>query len=325
MRVLITGGAGFLGQRLARSILAAGVLAGPDGTPTPVSRLLLLDTVEPAQPLPGTEVLVGDITEPAVAQRALEDGIDSIFHLAAVVSAAAEADFDLGMRVNLDGTVNLLNACRALPRPPRFVFASSVAVFGLAPPMVEDDTIPTPQSSYGTQKAMCELLLEDGSRRGFIDGRTLRLPTIVVRPGRPNKAASSFASSILREPLAGEAADCPVPPEQKMWIMSPDRVIDALRHGHDLPADAFGRRRTLNLPGLTVSAGEMADALARAGGNPALIQWRRDPDIERIVASWPSAMTARRAKDLGFAADGSIDEIVRAHLEDSGGAAKKMP
>jgi nucleoside-diphosphate-sugar epimerase len=314
MRVLITGGAGFLGQRLAQSILSAGVLAGPDGAPTRVSRLLLLDTVAPTQTLSGAEVMVGDITEPAVLQRALGDGVDSIFHLAAVVSAAAEADFDLGMRVNLDGTRNLLDACRSLSRPPRFVFASSIAVFGLAPPMVEDDTLPTPQSSYGTQKAMCELLLEDCSRRGFVDGRALRLPTIVVRPGRPNKAASSFASSILREPLAGEPADCPVAPEQKMWIMSPDRVIQALRHGHDLPADAFTGRRTLNLPGLTVSAGDMAGALARAGGDPKLIQWRRDPDIERMVASWPAAMASRRAAELGFTADASVDEIVRAHL-----------
>ncbi|MHA1567635.1 MAG: D-erythronate dehydrogenase, partial [Alphaproteobacteria bacterium] len=285
------------------------------GTPAPVSHLLLLDTVMPTQPLSGAEVMVGDISDPAVLQRALGDGIDSVFHLAAVVSAAAEADFDLGMRVNLDGTRNLLDACRTLSQPPRFVFASSIAVFGLAPPVVEDDTLPTPQSSYGTQKAMCELLLEDCSRRGFVDGRALRLPTIVVRPGRPNKAASSFASSILREPLAGELANCPVPPEQKLWIMSPDRVIEALRHGHDLPADAFGTRRTLNLPGLTVSVGEMAGALERNGGNPELIQWRRDPDIERMVASWPAAMAARRATELGFTADASIDEIVQAHLK----------
>ena len=315
MRVLITGGAGFLGQQLARSILSASVLTGPDGALEPVSRLLLLDTVTPTQPLAGAEAMAGDITDPAVLKRALEDGFDSIFHLAAVVSAAAEDDFDLGMRVNLDGTRNLLDACRAFSKPPRFVFASSVAVFGPSPSVVEDDTPPTPQSSYGTQKAMCELLIEDCSRRGFVDGRALRLPTIVVRPGRPNRAASSFASSILREPLAGETVDCPVLPEQKLWIMSPDRVIDALLHGHNLPADDFGARRTLNLPGLTVSVGEMADAWERNGGDPELIQWRRDADIERIVASWPAAMAARLATELGFIADGSIDEIVQAHLK----------
>lgn len=317
MKVMITGGAGFLGQRLARAIHEAGSLSDPEGNHKAVSRLLLIDTIPPSEPPPGAEVAIGDITDRDFLQPLFGRGVDSVFHLAAVVSAAAEADFDLGMRVNVDGTRAIIDACRGCAQPPRLVFASSIAAFGLAPPVIADDTLPTPQTSYGTQKVMCELLIEDCSRKGFIDGRALRLPTIVVRPGRPNKAASSFASSILREPLAGEPTICPVPAEQKLWILSPRRVIEALLHGHALPAAAFGARRTLNLPGLTVSVAEMVDALARAGGDPGLIRWQLDAATARIVAGWPAAMAPRRAQELGFTADASIDEIVRAHIADS--------
>lgn len=317
MRIVITGGAGFLGQRLAWAIHEAEGLTDTEGNRKAISRLLLIDTVSPAAPPPSAEVAIGDITDRDFLKSLFAPHPDSVFHLAAVVSAAAEADFDLGMHVNVDGTRAIIDVCRTCAQPPRFVFASSIAAFGLAPPVIADDTLPTPQTSYGTQKVMSELLIDDCSRKGFIDGRALRLPTIVVRPGRPNKAASSFASSILREPLAGESAICPVPPEQKLWILSPRRVTDALLHGHALPAAAFGARRTLNLPGLTVSVAEMVDALGRAGGDPGLVQWRPDPAIAHIVAGWPAAMAPRRAQELGFTADASIDEIVRAHIADS--------
>ena len=316
MRVIITGGAGFLGQRLAREILARGSLAGPDGEEKSISRLVLLDRAAPAAPPEGAEVVVGDIGDAGFLKSVFAPGFDSVFHLAAVVSAAAEADFDLGMRVNLDGTRAVIDACRGLSHRARFLFASSIAVFGLASGAVGDDTPPTPRSSYGTQKALCELLVEDYARRGFIDGRTLRLPTIVVRPGRPNKAASSFASSILREPLAGEPAVCPVSPDLEIFIASPRCATAALLHGHDLSANALGARRTLNLPGLTVSVGEMAAALGRAGGDPDLIRWQHDKEIERMVASWPAIMQADRAESLGFTKDASIDAIVQAHLEE---------
>jgi nucleoside-diphosphate-sugar epimerase len=236
-----------------------------------------------------------------------------------VVSGEAEADTDLGYRVNLDGARAVLEACRALGSCPRVIFASSLAVYGGAlPPAVGDDMPLTPQTSYGTQKAIGELLVNDYSRKGFVDGRALRLPTVVVRPGRPNRAASTFASSIIREPLSGREAICPVAPATVMALASPRSVVDALLRAHDLPAAAFATNRSLQLPGFSVTVGEMAAAVRRAGGERAYarIRWQPDPPIQRIVSGWPQALAAQRAAALGFTADNGIDEVVQAFLEE---------
>jgi nucleoside-diphosphate-sugar epimerase len=321
MRIVITGGAGFIGKKLARALLVRGTLMDRRGTVQPIRAITLFDVVE-ADGLPDDPRLAtvaGDITDPAAVREVIGEGVKGVFHLAAIVSANAEEDFDLGMRVNLDGTRNVLEACRALPEPLRLVFASSVAVYGGAMPEVLDDgTILTPQTSYGAQKAAGELLLNDYSRKGFVDGRALRLPTIVVRPGRPNRAASTFASSIIREPLAGAEAICPVGRDAQMYILSPRRVIQALIHAFELPAEALGATRMLTLPGITVSIGEMVDALEEVAGERVArrIRWQPDPTIQKIVAGWPARFDARRARSLGFEADGGFSEIIRAHIED---------
>ncbi len=271
--------------------------------------------------------MTGDIADAARMAGLLAPGVAAVFHLAAVVSAEAEADTQLGYRVILDGTRAVLEACRALGSAPRFVFASSLAVYGgRLPPTVGEDTALTPQSSYGTQKAIGELLVNDYSRKGFVDGRALRLPTVVVRPGRPNRAASSFASSIIREPLAGREAVCPVSPDLVMALASPRRVVAGLRRALELPATAFAGNRSLQLPGFSVAVGEMAQAVRRAGGEAAYarIRWQRDPDIEAIVAGWPQALAAPRAAALGFTADAGIDEVVEAFVEDDLEAQKAL-
>ncbi len=322
MNVVITGGAGFIGRQLAERLLALGELPGRDGKPQAIDELVLFDAVEPAPfktPDKRVRAVTGDIADRALVARTIDRNTDSVFHLAAVVSAAAEADFDLGMRVNVEGTLAVLEACRALPRPARLVFTSSIAVFGGdMPPTLADTTPLTPQTSYGAQKAIGELLLNDYSRKGFVDGRALRLPTIVVRPGKPNKAASTFASSILREPLAGQEALCPVERSARMWILSPRRAVESLLHAHALPAERWGTNRSLTLPGIDVSIGDMVDGLGRvAGKGPvARIKWQPDAHIQKIVAGWPYRFDPARAKSLGFAADRSIDEIVQAHIDD---------
>jgi nucleoside-diphosphate-sugar epimerase len=282
----------------------------------------LFDNAQSALPLPNDKRLrqvVGDIADRATVQRLLMPGAAAVFHLAAVVSGQAEADTDLGYRVNLDGTRAVLDACRALGTSPRLVFASSLAVYGgELPPVVGDDTALTPQSSYGAQKAIGELLVNDYSRKGFVDGRALRLPTVVVRPGRPNRAASTFASSIIREPLTGKDAVCPVSPDVVMALASPRRVVAALHRAHELPGDAFGANRSMQLPGFSVAVGDMVEAVRRAGGEAAHahIRWQHDPQVEAIVSGWPRALAAPRAEALGFTADADIDEAVRAFVED---------
>jgi D-erythronate 2-dehydrogenase len=316
MRIVITGGYGFLGRRLASTLLQRGSSLGA------IDELVLFDNAPPALPLPDDRrltAITGDIADREAVRRLLMPGAAAVFHLAAVVSGQAEADTDLGYRVNLDGTRAVLDSCRALGTAPRLVFASSLAVYGgVLPPLVGDDTPLTPQSSYGTQKAIGELLVNDYSRKGFVDGRALRLPTVVVRPGRPNRAASSFASSMIREPLAGKDAVCPVSSDLVMALASPRRVVAALHRAHELPGDAFGANRSLQLPGFSVAVGEMAAAVRRAGGEAAYsrIRWQPDREIEAIVAGWPQALAAPRAAALGFAADADIDEAVRAFIED---------
>jgi nucleoside-diphosphate-sugar epimerase len=312
VRVVITGGSGFLGRRVA-----LGLLERHD-----VDELVLFDNASTALPLPEDprlRLVTGDIADHATVRGVISPGTSSVFHLAAVVSGEAEADTDLGYRVNLEGTRAVLNACRVLGTCPRVVFASSLAVYGGAlPPAVGDDTPLAPQTSYGTQKAIGELLANDYSRKGFVDGRALRLPTVVVRPGRPNRAASTFASSIIREPLSGREAVCPVSANTVMASASPRCVVDALLRALDLPAAAFDASRSLQVPGFSVAVGDMAAAVRRAGGAEAYarIRWEPDPLIQQIVSGWPQALATPRAAALGFAADTDIDEVVQAFIED---------
>lgn len=322
MRVVITGGAGFLGSALARRLLVAGEVAVGGAAPAPLTDLVLADLVAPAADVGEDDrvsTVVGDLLE--VLPRL--GAPDLVFHLAGVVSGAAEADFDLGMRGNLDATRALLEHCRALPVPPVVVFSSSVAVFGSDPALgpvgaVDDDTLPRPQSSYGAQKLLCEVLLADYSRRGFVRGRGLRLMTVAVRPGRPNAAASSFVSGIIREPLAGVRAACPVPPDTPIVLSSPRRTIDGLVRAAATGDAEWGSATAMNLPALTTTPREMAAALDRVAGagTSALIDWTDDPAVAAIVASWPASVTAARAAALGLEPEPSFDGIVRAHLED---------
>ncbi|MEM7023377.1 MAG: D-erythronate dehydrogenase [Pseudomonadota bacterium] len=320
MRIVITGGAGFIGKKLAQALLRRGELATAGGR-QPIESLVLFDVVH-AEGLPDDPrltTITGDITDAEEVRRVIGDDPGGIFHLAAIVSADAEQNFDLGMAVNLGGTRNVLEACRALSQPAKLVFASSAAVYGGDMPHVLDDSsILTPQTSYGMQKAAGELMVNDYSRKGFVDGRALRLPTIVVRPGKPNKAASTFASSIIREPLAGEPAVCPVNRETEMYILSPRRVVQAMLHAFELPGEAFGMARMLTLPGITASVGGMVDALTEVAGEAVAqrIRWQPDPNIQKIVAGWPARFDAKRGRELGFEADANTTEMVLAHVED---------
>ena len=319
MRIVITGGAGFLGSRLARAILARGSLTDARGERRPIQRLVLLDVVAPALSDPRVSTVTGDLADPALIERVVTPDTDAVFHLAAVVSGQAEAEFDVGMRVNVDATRTLLERCRSLARPPKFVFTSSLAVFGGSlPDPVPDDARLTPQTSYGAQKAIGEFLVYDMTRKGYIDGRSLRLPTITVRPGKPNKAASSFASSVIREPLNGLEAPCPVADSTRIWVSSPRTVIENLLVGHDVPAARFAHTRSINVPGMCVSVGEMVDALCRVAGDAVadLVKWRRDPVIERIVATWPPRFAPVLGASLGMRADQDFEAIIRQYIED---------
>jgi len=318
MKVLVTGGAGFLGQRLARELLARGTLNSE-----PITELVLLDVI--AAPDFGDKrvrVETGDIAERAVLERMIDDKTSAIFHLAAIVSGQAESDFELGMRINLDASRLLLDVCRMRGHIPRVVFTSSVAVYGGdLPDVVLDETALNPQSSYGAQKAIAELLLNDYSRRGFVDGRVLRLPTISVRPGKPNAAASSFASGIIREPLMGERAVCPVDGATRLWLLSPRKAIECLVAGCEIDAAALGNRRTINLPGVSVSVDQMIAALREVAGDQvaARIEWHADERIGKIVGSWPAQWDTSRAARLGLRGDASFADIVRAFIDDEPG------
>ncbi|HJY73079.1 MAG TPA: D-erythronate dehydrogenase [Streptosporangiaceae bacterium] len=319
MHVVVTGGAGFLGSRLARELLAAGSLAVAGGAPRALSRLTLLDRVPvPADLAADSRVTVslGDLGDPGFAQNALA-GAELIFHLAAAVSGECEADFDLGLRANLQATQVLLASCRALGTSPVVVFASSVAVFGgSAETVITDDTWPVPQTSYGTQKVMCEYLLADYTRKGFLNGRAVRLMTVSVRPGRPNAAASGFLSGIVREPLAGQRAVCPVDPGTEVALASPAKAVGALLCAATTSDQAWGGRTALTMPALTLTVAQMAAALTRVAGPQVsdLIDWVPDPMISRMFATWPARIQADRAARLGLIPDPDFDSVIRMHL-----------
>ena len=323
MHVLITGAAGMIGRRLAERLARDGGLDGQR-----IDKVTLLDVVPPAQVLNFTgqmEIVAADLSEPGKAARALEARPDTIFHLAGVVSGEAELDFDKGYRVNLDGTRALLEAIRATGDGyrPRIVYTSSIAVFGAPfPPTIPDDFHLTPLTSYGTQKAIGEALLADYTRRGFCDGIGIRLPSVVVRPGKPNKAASGFFSGIIREPLAGLEAVLPVPETVVHTHASPRAAVGFLVHAAGLARDALGPRINLSMPGVCCTVAEQITALRRIAGDRVAGRIRRAEDalVARIVAGWPQRIEARRARDLGFKAENSFDEIVRIHIdEDRGG------
>jgi nucleoside-diphosphate-sugar epimerase len=320
MKVVITGGTGMLGRRLAMRILATPELLGPDGQPEEVETLVLFDAFEPVEPPPDdprVEVVTGDICDRATVEALIDGATDAVFHFAAVVSGGAEADFDLGYAVNLEGGRNVLEAARHTGRCPRIVFTSSLAVYG-GERSIDDSTALTPRTSYGAQKAMGELLVNDYTRKGFIDGRTLRLPTIVVRPGKPNKAASGFASSILREPLQGDAAVNPVDPETRMLILSPRRAVQAFIDIHNADGDVLGPNRALMMNGISPSIGEMLDALRAHAGDAVAdrVRFEPDPMIQEIVDAWPWYADGARARALGMEPDASIEEIIEAFVED---------
>ena len=315
-RVIVTGGAGFIGTLLARRLLAGPVAVGGNA-PEPVSELVLADLAAPPADLAG-DPRVTAVTGDLAGLAGQLGPADLIVHLAGVVSGAAEADFDLGLRVNVDGTRAVLEHARHQPAPPVVVFSSSLAVFGAdpaGPPLgtVGDDTLPRPQSSYGIQKFIGEQLMADYTRKGFTRGRSVRLMTVSVRPGKPNAAASSFLSGIIREPLAGVRVTCPVPPDTPVALASPSRTLAGLLAAAAAADDAWGSRTAMNLPGLATTPRAMADALDRVAGYPAsaLIDWADDPAIGAIVRSWPARVQTPRASALGLRGDASFDDIVR--------------
>jgi nucleoside-diphosphate-sugar epimerase len=327
MKILITGGCGFLGERLARALLSRGCLAAGGTTARPITNIVLADRVTASPDLaadPRIQCVVGDLLTLMQADRLPEAGTEVVFHLAAAVSGECEADFDLGLRANLDTTRVLLDRCRAMGGRPLLVFSSSVAVFGtvagqLLPAAIQDDTLPTPQSSYGIQKFMCEQLVTDYTRKRFIDGRSVRLMTVVVRSGKPNAAASSFLSGMIREPLAGIRSRVPVSPDTCVALASPERTVEGLLRAAQSTPVAWGPRTALNLPALSVTVREMAQALERVGGPAAatLLDWKADPATERIVSSWPSRVQATRAVAMGLEPDVAFEDIVRAYVHEN--------
>jgi nucleoside-diphosphate-sugar epimerase len=318
MHILITGAAGMIGRKLTERLAKDGNLNG-----APIDKLTLIDVVAPQAPQGFSgkvDAVTGDLAAPGASAKAISERPDVIFHLAGVVSGEAETDFEKGYRVNLDGTRALMEAVRlAGGYKPIFVFTSSIAVFGAPfPESIPDDFHLTPLTSYGTQKAMSELLLADYTRRGFLDGVGIRLPSIVVRPGKPNKAASGFFSGIIREPLAGQEALLPVADSVLHWHASPRSAVGFLIHAAGLSRSDLGDRVNLTMPGVCCTVGEQIAALKRVAGDKVASRIRRAPDelVERIVAGWPRRFDARRAVALGFKVEATFDDIIRAHIED---------
>ncbi len=315
MHVLILGAAGMVGRKLTRQLCAAGQINGRN-----ITAMTLFDVVEPPAVKAGWRVSVasGDIAERGQIDQLIAHKPDVIFHLAAIVSGEAELDFDKGYSINLDGTRHLLQSIRAQNYHPKVIFTSSIAVFGAPfPEAIDDDFLSAPLTSYGAQKACSELLLNDYCRKGFLDAISIRLPTVVIRPGRPNKAASGFFSNILREPLSGQEAVLPVSRDVQHWMASPAKAAGFLVHAANLDTGLLGHRRALNMPGLAVTVGEMIEALARVAGPDRAALIREEPDemIMRMVGGWPRNFKTTRSLDLGFHADHSIDEIIETHIE----------
>jgi nucleoside-diphosphate-sugar epimerase len=321
MHIAIIGAAGMVGRKLTAKLVSDGKLSGEA-----ITRLTFADVIEadiPATFDGKTTVLAGDFSSETEIQKLVDLRPDVIFHLAAIVSGEAEQDFEKGYRINMDGMRLLLEAIRiahgADGYKPRLVFTSSIAVYGTPfPTSIPDDFFLTPLTSYGTQKAICELLLADYSRKGFVDGVGIRLPTICVRPGKPNKAASGFFSGIIREPLVGQEVILPVPDTVRHWHASPRSAVGFLIHAAEIDMAKLGGRPNLAMPGVSCTVGEQIEALRRAAGDNAVALIRRQPDetIMRIVASWAERFDATRAKELGFVADASFDAIIQAHIED---------
>lgn len=317
MHILVTGAAGMIGRKLTTRLVTDGQLNGQS-----IDRLTLIDVVPPQKPrgFAGViEISTSDLSDPGAAVKAVAGEPGMIFHLAGVVSGEAEIDLEKGYRVNLDGTRALLEAIRAANYQPKVVFTSSIAVYGAPfPQSIPDDFHLAPLTSYGTQKAICELLLADYTRRGFLDGVGIRLPTICVRPGKPNKAASGFFSGIIREPLAGQEALLPVADSVRHTHASPRAAVGFLVHAAGLTREQLGPRINLAMPGVSCTVGEQIDALRRVAGDKVVARIRREPDqlVQRIVASWAERLDAKRARDLGFKAEATFDAIIRAHIED---------
>jgi nucleoside-diphosphate-sugar epimerase len=325
MHVVITGGHGFLGARLAGALLARGTIAGGDGTQQPISRLVLTDIAASPSQLhdPRLETIAGDLADPACIEAIGLDRADSVFHLAALVSGGAEADFTAGYRSNLFGTWNVLEALRRGGRRPRVVFASSVAAYGGDLPAIVPDTHHlVPESSYGVQKVIGEQLINDLSRRGAIDGRSIRLPIIAIRPGKANTALSSWASALVREPLNGDTYACPVEPTDRGFVLSPKQAIAGMIVAHDSDAAVWGRDRSVMMAGLTCTAGSIVDALRRIAGDEvaARISWAPHAPTRRVINSWPTAFANNKARRIGLEPDASVDEIIQNYIEELGQA-----
>ncbi len=336
MQIVITGGAGFLGVRLARTLLAKGQLALAGAAPAAITRLTLVDRALPPADLladPRVAALNGDLNalleDTSAARPVVSAQTAIVFHLAAAVSGECEADFDLGMNSNFKATLRLLENCRALKTKPVLVFASSLAVFGHSvetpcPATIEDTTLPTPQTSYGIQKLIGEQLVADFTRKGFIQGRSTRLMTVSVRPGKPNGAASSFFSGMIREPLAGVKGSCPVTPETEVALSSPTLTVAGIIRAAEASESEWGPRIGLNLPALTCTTGEMARALERVAGPQvaALIDWTPDPGIRKIVATWPARIHARRAEGLGLLPETAFESLIQEYIRENPDALK---
>lgn len=324
MRILVLGAAGMVGRKLIDRLLADGELSG-----SRIDAIDAFDVVEGAFADARVTALAGDIADAVTIDGLVAKRPDVIFHLAAIVSGEAEADFDKGYRINLDGMTHLLAAIRAEGDDyrPRLVFTSSIAVFG-APfeEPIGDTFVHAPLTSYGTQKAICELLLADYTRKGFVDGVGIRLPTIVVRPGKPNKAASGFFSGIIREPLAGLEAVLPVSDDVRHWVASPAAAVGFLMHAATMDTALLGDRRSLTMPGISITVGEMIETLRAVAGDETAALIKRQPDatIEKIVAGWPRDFDAARAKEVGFTADPDFAAIVRAHIADERAAGRTV-
>ncbi len=323
MRVVITGAAGFIGRHLSAALLARGRLCDARQQAVPIDELVLVDrTAAPAPPNPkatSVSILTGDLCDAGFLDRVFAGGVDSVFALAATLTSEAETEFAKGLAVNVHAVMRLLEACRAQPHAARMVFASSIAAFGGPLPEVVDDTVArTPQTSYGTHKAIVELLLHDYARHGFVDARALRLPVVLIRPGAPNPSVSDRLAAIVREPLLGRDVACPLAPDTLVPVASVTRVAGALLDVHDLPGSVFGHTRTMNLPSLTVSVADMVDSL-RGYATPrpmGRVTWEPDAKLQAVVSGWPRRFVSQRATQLGIASDARFEEIIDAFVRE---------